>query len=852
MFMKIVAHFSQGISRSAAGMGMLILCFSAFTCARSPESQKANQLKGCPACQIVQNYKASGKPKVTYTSKHTSIRGMYHSKKSPSGQTPPPAPSATDPVVNVFLSNKHLSKDCRRKHYGNIDANSTWGIGPLKRGRGQTHSQNQKPTKHRYPGILDKMENLMLKPKAVEFWGKYGNTVLLDLKQPFVKFDNAIDENEKKVAFGQLPPDSYEKVVIYFEDDAQAVYESNPMPVKTYNRVYAGNGKPNPFALKSGNLYDIRISIDLQESLQVKSGYLKFEPTGDRIDGIEEISMENVQVRDREVLIQLSPTITEDQLVNLLENNKIDPFRIVPGVNYIQGFVREGQTTFGALAGALADPNVHQADFNYAMQGRAFADEPNFAAQKGVWDQIDLSEWHVALPGTRINVGVLDTGLDPANTDLNGAYSDFADPVTGEANPLDTSGHGTEIASIIAARINNFGIAGINPNANIIPVKVLTGPGTGDYVTLSQGIMYAAAKGAKIINLSLGGYVDNPILAQTISLLNGQGIIFVASAGNDATDIPVYPASYSQVISVASVNANNGLSSFSNFGETVDVAAPGEDIVSTSLGGALVKRSGTSYSAAIVSGLIANLLAENPNLTFDEISTLINKSSDFARRRYTTNAVGAGALNAKRLMRNLRNQTLNDVQIALIEPVQPSLVLNQPSIVRYVIENRGTQIVPSVTLTSIGQDTAINPQVASNLQPFERRELLAPYISHNMLDGLQSIESQFTFADENPANNKKQVTLAVRPTAPANLLLGRIKAVLVNADGEKLKFKVSVPVLNPTAYSVSNVAISLAETTTAQQETPVGTVTMDTIAPGEQAFFHFSWKKQIPKMLCLT
>jgi hypothetical protein len=701
---------------------------------------------------------------------------------------------------------------------------------------------NEKPKRHRNPDLLDKLTDLTLKPKTIEFWGKYGNFASLDLKQPVLKFSSELDENEKKVAFGQLHADTYEKVVIYFEDEGKATFDSNQIVVKTYNRISAEPGKLKPFTLKPGQHYSIRISIDLRDSLRMSHDYLKFEPSGDRIDAVEEISMENVQVREREIMIRLSPSITEDDLRALFEDNQIDPFRVVPGVNYVQAFVREGNTTYDALAGILSNPNVLQADFNYAMQGRGFSDEPSFSVQKDLWTQLDLTELENSLPGNPIKVAVLDTGLDPGNTDLSGAYSDFADPITGESSALDTSGHGTEIASIIAARNNGFGIAGINPNIQIIPVKVLTGPGTGDYVTLAQALMYAWAKGAKVINLSLGGYVDNPILSETISLLAGQGVVFVAAAGNDATDIPVYPASYPQVISVASVSSNNGFSSFSNFGEAVDVSAPGEDIPATSLGGAVVRRSGTSYSAAIISGLVATALAENPNLTFDQISDLISKSSDFAGRRYTTNSVGSGMLNAKRFVRNLRGQNLSDVQIARIEPVQPALVINQPSNVRFVIENRGNQIVPLVNVSSTGQDSSLSPQTASNLQPFERRELIQPYIPRIFLDGIQSVDSQLNFSDEIVANNRYEAKLPVVKTPFADLRFGKIKAALVSADGENLKFKITIPVLNPTANAISNVGISLSQSDLTQ-ETSIGTETTVSIASGDQAFFHFFIQK---------
>jgi PKD repeat protein len=199
---------------------------------------------------------------------------------------------------------------------------------------------------------------------------------------------------------------------------------------------------------------------------------------------------------------------------------------------------------------------------------------------------LDSSSWQIANPhfpdawelttgSSNTVVAVIDTGVQPNHPDLGPLLPGY-DFVNNDADPRDDDGHGTAVAGIVAGQGNNgLGIVGTCWQCRIMPVKVLDSGGGGTDSTVASGIIWAADRGADVINLSLGGS-DSQTVADAVSYAQNRGIVVVAAAGNDGQwEVPMYPAAYPGVISVGWVDEYDEYDPFSNWGSWVQVDAPG-------------------------------------------------------------------------------------------------------------------------------------------------------------------------------------------------------------------------------------------------------------------------------------
>ncbi|MBL8180654.1 MAG: S8 family serine peptidase [Blastocatellia bacterium] len=271
-----------------------------------------------------------------------------------------------------------------------------------------------------------------------------------------------------------------------------------------------------------------------------------------------------------------------------------------------------------------------------------------------------LAAWTKTTGSEEVVVAVLDSGVDYTHKDLANnmwrrpalikAYTDdelgtFNDVrgyngVDREADPMDENGHGTHCAGIIGAEGNNgFGVAGINWKVKIMPLKFLGRGGSGTTEDAISAINYVidrkkAGVNIRIISGSFGSNQYSRGLEDAIRAAGDAGILFVAAAGNDGTNndrLPHYPSNYDlpSVVSVAALDRNDNLTSFSNFGNgSVHIAAPGKDILSTWLGGGFRSISGTSMATPYVSGIAALIVSQNPKISVTDLRKKLMSSVD--------------------------------------------------------------------------------------------------------------------------------------------------------------------------------------------------------------------------------
>jgi serine protease len=323
--------------------------------------------------------------------------------------------------------------------------------------------------------------------------------------------------------------------------------------------------------------------------------------------------------------------------------------------------------------------DIEYAEPNYLVHSNLTPNDDFYSLQSH-YSQINLPQaWDITVgtpTGDDIIVAVVDNGVVLTHKDLDGQLvagydfvsdsdtaldgdgidSDPTDPGDG-GGELDNSWHGTHVTGTVAAASNNNqGVAGTSWGAKVMPVRVL-GQGGGTNYDVEQGVRYAAGlsndsgtvpdQPADIINLSLGSSSFSQTSQELYTTLYDAGIIVVAAAGNESTDSPEYPASYNNVFSISAVDLNNDLATYSNFGSTIDIAAPGGDlskdldgngygdgVLSTYIEDSNTENEdsyaflqGTSMAAPHVAGVAALMKAVYPELTATEFDSSLQNNT---------------------------------------------------------------------------------------------------------------------------------------------------------------------------------------------------------------------------------
>lgn len=365
-----------------------------------------------------------------------------------------------------------------------------------------------------------------------------------------------------------------------------------------------------------------------------------------------------------EYIVKLKQPVSENKSVlNVLADRLGAPIKsvIVEGnLVVIQRPVFE--TTHSVLKTVAADQDlVEYVEPNYIYRVNRTPNDPmlgdlwgmNNASNPGV-DIGALKAWDIETGDKDLVVGVIDTGINYNHDDLkNNMWTNTAE-LNGQAgvdddgngviddiygynaagnngNPLDDHGHGSHCSGTIGASGNDGkGIVGVAWNVKLMGIKFLTASGSGSLDNAIKAIDYGTKMGAKILSNSWGGGGFSQALLEAIQRANQAGVLFVAAAGNESNNndaSPTYPATYEvpNIISVAALNKNGQLASFSNYGKMkVHVGAPGVAIKSsTNVAGGYASWDGTSMAAPHVSGIAALLLSHEPNLTAVEAKARI-------------------------------------------------------------------------------------------------------------------------------------------------------------------------------------------------------------------------------------
>ncbi len=238
-------------------------------------------------------------------------------------------------------------------------------------------------------------------------------------------------------------------------------------------------------------------------------------------------------------------------------------------------------------------------------------------------------------------------------------------------DPMDENKHGTVVSGIIGAEHNSIGIAGVSPNVKILNLRAFDKNGEGEEDDVASAIIYAVKMGAKIINMSFGDRIYSEVLKDVIDYAHSQNVILVGSAGNSASDLPHYPSGFNEVISVGAIQEDEILAGFSNYGSTIDLVAPGSQIITTTLDNRYNKFSGTSVATPFVSAATAMLVSQNINYTNDEIKQILKSTAQDLGKSGWDIKYGAGKLN---ILKSLQLNVPSEIKIN--EPEQDYFVQN--------------------------------------------------------------------------------------------------------------------------------------------------------------------------------
>jgi subtilisin family serine protease len=334
-------------------------------------------------------------------------------------------------------------------------------------------------------------------------------------------------------------------------------------------------------------------------------------------------------------------------------------------------------------------PDIEYAEPVYISRFCLMPNDPFFNPDSSRAQQAYLSfihapeAWDIARGDTSVVIAIVDSGTDWNHHDLrdnlwtnlseipnNGIDDDkngFIDDVhgwdfvgatdifnntMGDNDPTSAKEpHGTHVTGIAAAVTNNgFGIASLSYNVHYMPVKV-SGDNSENLTYGFEGILYAVANGADIVNCSWGSPQFSNTEKEVIDYALSRGVIIIASAGNDNSDLPFYPAAYTGVVSVGSIDLYGKKSFFSNYGPTVDISVPGELIYSTVLKNSYEYYSGTSMAAPVVSALAALVKSAHKDWDTDRIKAqIMGTASPMVLDNSTSYLCGCGYIDAEKAL----------------------------------------------------------------------------------------------------------------------------------------------------------------------------------------------------------
>ena len=320
------------------------------------------------------------------------------------------------------------------------------------------------------------------------------------------------------------------------------------------------------------------------------------------------------------------------------------------------------------------NPNIHFAEPDFLLAPDAIVNDPYFSSQWHLSKIQAPSGWKSTAGSSNLKIAIIDTGVEATHPDLKDKLLSGWNFYSGNSDTSDVHGHGTAVAGTAAAAANNgVGVASVAFGAAILPIRVTDDNGYAYESTIAKAVNWAADQGSRVANISFR-VSNSSTIKSAARYFQSKGGVVVVSSGNDGLFDSAADNPY--VLTVSATDSNDAITSWSNTGNNIDLAAPGLYILTTHPGAGYSYWSGTSFSAPVVAGAAALVLSANPTLSGVEAADILKKSADDVGAAGWDTQYGAGRVNVSRAV-SMASAVSNETSPSDI--IAPVIIITSPS-----------------------------------------------------------------------------------------------------------------------------------------------------------------------------
>ena len=376
------------------------------------------------------------------------------------------------------------------------------------------------------------------------------------------------------------------------------------------------------------------------------------------------------QWADGRILVQPRAGLSDSKLEKILERSGGRALGVISGIDV--RIVQVPPKAELAVARALANnPNIDFAEPDFLIPAeQTIPDDPGYPNSWHLATIGSANAWDIST-GSGITVAVCDTGIDATHPDLITELVPGWNTVSNNNDTADVMGHGTQVAGIIGAATNNtLNVASVAWDARIMQMRVTNrSDGWAYYSDIAECITWAADNGARVANVSFD-VAGSGTVASAASYMKGKGGLVTVAAGNSGGQSSYAPSD--TFLAISATNSSDVKASFSSYGDYVDLAAPGQGILTTTKGGGMGQVSGTSFSSPATAGVIALMMSANPSLSPDQIEIILLATSVDLGNPGKDPYYGSGRVDAAAATLAAVEETNNDTESPSVSFISPT------------------------------------------------------------------------------------------------------------------------------------------------------------------------------------